>query len=133
MIINWGRSVIETRSSSGALEHIETVASAGALGGVIFSGCSPVDTVYGQAWGDLHLPIRGWSASSRLANDAESSLLDPEELQRCVTAALRAPELGFLGVKVAPPPSATDEERVELLAANLAILTAGTAAARASA
>ncbi|CAN5357081.1 DUF4862 family protein [soil metagenome] len=121
VVINWGRSAIETRSADGPADHIAATAARGALTGVIFSGVSPVDNVLGAAWADSHAAFSGWGTSS-LAAESDASLLTAAELDRCVRLALAAPELRFLGLKVAPPPAASDEERVELLRANLAML-----------
>ncbi|HBN90688.1 DUF4862 family protein, partial [Rheinheimera aquimaris] len=49
IVINWGRSVFETRRPDGALEHIMAVQAAGLLSGLMFSGVSDQDTEYG-AW-----------------------------------------------------------------------------------
>lgn len=121
IVINWGRSAIETRTADGAADQIAQAAARSALTGVIFSGVSTVDNALGAAWADSHVPFRGWGAGP-LAAEADGSLLTSAELDRCVRLALAAPELAFLGIKVAPPPAATDEERVELFRANFAML-----------
>lgn len=121
IVINWGRSAIERRGAEGAFDHIDTVATRGLLAGVVFSGCSPVASEYGEAWADRHLPVRAWS-SSDLAGAARTSLLTVGELDRCVQRAVGAPELRFLGIKVGSPTGAVLDERVGLVAANLAIL-----------
>jgi hypothetical protein len=122
VVINWGRSAIETRGADGAFDHIRAAADLGVLSGVVFSGCSPVDSEYGRAWADRHVPIRAWSDSDPLAAAADVSLLTVNELDRCVQRAILAPEVRFLGVKVGAPPAAVLAERVELVAANLAML-----------
>lgn len=128
ILINWGRSAIETRSAGGPVAHIQQAAAAGALTGVIFSGVCPIETVYGAAWGDFHVPIRDWSRG-RLADEAATSLLTADEVERCVRAAGETSALAVLGVKVAPPAYATDDERVDLLAANVAMLAKAIATA----
>ena len=122
--VSWGRSTIEMRSPKGPLEHISQVKEVGRLGGVMFSGASPEDTVLGPPWADQHLPIRDWSTSSPLAAAAESSLLTVEEMERCLSQALAAPELQYLGAKGKPPSNATIDERIEFLTAQAEIVTA---------
>lgn len=121
IVINWGRSVIETRSAEGAAEHIAAARAAGLLTGVIFSGCTAVESAYGVPWGDRHVPIRGWSDGA-LGRAAEASLLTAEELDRCVKNALGAPELQYLGVKVKAPAEAVSDQWVEVIAGNVAPL-----------
>ncbi len=131
IVINWGRSAIETRDADGPADHIAAAVARGALTGVIFSGVATNDNALGAAWADSHAPFRGWGAGP-LAAEAESSLLTADELERCVRLALDAPELEFLGIKVAPPPVASDIERVDLFRANFAMLIEAIERARAA-
>ncbi|WP_162606487.1 DUF4862 family protein [Jiangella asiatica] len=129
MVLNWGRSAIEARDAAGAARHVDTAVAAGVLTGVVFSGASPEPSAYGPGWGDWHLPIRAWGTGP-VAAEAATSLLTPAEVADCVARATAAPELAFVGVKVAPPSFATVPQRVELLAANLAIVAGAVAQAR---
>lgn len=57
LVVNWARSVIEHRSPTGALMHIHAARTAGVLRAVFFSGVASVDSRYGGAWADAHLPF----------------------------------------------------------------------------
>ena len=57
--INWGRSAIEGRSAGTPVAHVEAAAAAGLLGAVVLSGATDVDTAWGPAWADAHIPPRG--------------------------------------------------------------------------
>ncbi|WP_404437172.1 DUF4862 family protein [Microbacterium aerolatum] len=122
IVINWGRSVIETRTADGAADHIAAAAARGALTGVIFSGCAAVAGAYGDAWEDRHLPIRGWGAGP-LSDAAEASLLSRADVERCVRLALQAPGLQYVGVKVKAPAIAQPTQWLDVLAGNFAVLT----------
>ncbi|WP_020207494.1 DUF4862 family protein [Gilvimarinus chinensis] len=95
VVINWGRSVIETRSASGAVEHIKRAKDAGVLAGLMFSGVADQETPYG-CWADTHMPAAK-SAGAEIG--AEGSLMTEEEIHRCVEAA-GGEELPILGVKL---------------------------------
>jgi hypothetical protein len=130
IVINWGRSVIEARAVSGALDHIAFAAEHGRLRGVVFSGCTGSDSDYGPAWADVHAPMSGWSDREPHARHSHSSLLTRTELDRCVRLALGSAHLEYLGVKVKDPNLTHAAERVELVARNLRMLTDSIAAAR---
>jgi hypothetical protein len=89
MVINWARSVIETRNPDTAAEHIAQARAAGVLAGVMFSGCSPVETEFGYPWIDAHLP------PVELDGAPSTSLLDRGHLADCLFAAGPVPLLGF--------------------------------------
>lgn len=89
MVINWARSVIETRNPDTAAEHIAQARAAGVLAGVMFSGCSPVETEFGYPWIDAHLP------PVELDGAPSTSLLDRGHLADCLAAAGPVPLLGF--------------------------------------
>lgn len=128
MAINWGRSVIEQRNPEAAAQQIRLVRQVGLLDGLIFSGCAAVNTRYGPAWADVHLP----PAPSPRANlqatldhdgsngdfDAQmsflerDSLLTPRLIHESMQASGPGRESGFRGVKVAAPPNATTEDRI---------------------
>ena len=118
MTINWGRSAIEGRSPATALQHLEAVVRAGLLGGVMFSGVSDVDTAWGPAWEDAHLPPSG--ADPVLAASAPS-LLGASEIARALNVA--GQQMAYVGVKVCVPPEAVPpEQRVALARAALHLL-----------
>lgn len=91
VVINWGRSAIETRSVDGPVQHLQQARAAGLLDGLMFSGASAVDTDYGAGWLDAHL-----ASSTR----TPGSLMTPEEIRRCVAEAGNA----FLGAKIGVRP-----------------------------
>jgi hypothetical protein len=89
MVLNWARSVIETRNPDTAAEHIAQARAAGVLAGVMFSRCSPVETEFGYPWIDAHLP------PVELDGAPSTSLLDRGHLADCLAAAGPVPLLGF--------------------------------------
>jgi hypothetical protein len=124
LAINWGRSVIEQRSPGAAVEHVSLLRQAGLLGGLVLSGCSDVDTRFGPAWADVHVPPAPpetgfdlpWSGVLEAA-----SLMTAESIGECLQAAGTDPGTGFRGIKVAAPPHATVAERVAVIAQTLSI------------
>jgi hypothetical protein len=93
MMINWARSVIETGLPETAEQHIKLATQIDALEAVMFSGCSPELTEYGYHWIDAHLP------PSEL-HPAPGTLLNADEMRRCLNSAGPAPIKGF---KIALP------------------------------
>ncbi|MCM2679891.1 DUF4862 family protein [Echinimonas agarilytica] len=109
LVVNWGRSVIETRSVEGAVNHINTAKEAGMLTGLMFSGVSDQDTEYG-AWQDTHMPAEKGQDSQV---GAAGSLMTESEIARCLSAA-NAGELPIVGVKIGIRPHSTAmQERVD--------------------
>ncbi|WP_045731126.1 DUF4862 family protein [Pseudarthrobacter chlorophenolicus] len=107
VVVNWARSVIETRNPDTAAEHIALAREAGVLAGVMFSGCSPDTTEFGYPWIDAHLP------PVEVDGAPPSSLLNRAEIQRCLAAAGAAP---FIGFKVGlPREGLTAQDRVDRL------------------
>lgn len=107
MLVNWGRSAIETRSSAGPSEHIRRCVEAGLLSGLFFSGATPDDPDYG-VWKDSHAPFSVSRPSSLLSVAAAKDAL------------AKAGELDFVGLKIQPLPSSLGTaERLALLRANL--------------
>lgn len=107
MVINWGRSVIESRNPGTAVEQVARAREAGVLAGVMFSGCSPVSTEFGYPWIDAHLPAVEVEGAPR------SSLLNHDEIQRCLAAAGPVPIIGFkIGL---PQHGLSIQDRVERL------------------
>lgn len=118
VVINWGRSVIETRSTSGAVEHIKQAKHAGVLAGLMFSGVSDQDTPYG-VWADTHMPA---SKSAKAEIGAQDSLMTEEQIHRCLKVA-NAKDLPILGIKLGiRPKDETVANRVAYNREALAIL-----------
>ena len=95
VVVNWGRSVLETRSAEGALQHIALAKQHGVLAGLMFSGASGQDTPYG-AWRDSHMPPAPAVAGGV---GAEGSLLTDAALQACLHAS-DSRRLAILGLKI---------------------------------
>lgn len=124
LVVNWGRSVIEQRTAGAAVEHISLLRQAGLLGGLVLSGCSDVDTRFGPAWADVHVPPAPPETGFDLAWSGvleAASLMTPESILECLQAAGTDPGTGFRGIKVAAPPHATVAERVAVIAQTLSI------------
>ena len=103
--VNWARSVIESGNPGTAVEHLALGRGAGVLAGLMFSGCSPVETTFGYPWIDAHLP------AVEVEGAPPSSLLNSREIERCMAAAGPVPILGFkVGLG---PQEITPAERVE--------------------
>lgn len=114
--INWGRSAVDTRNAGGPIAHIDRLQKHNLLAGLILSGASDKDSVYGDAWQDVQLP-----ATSPDGAGEESSLLT---LDRAVTAMEHANgNLIFDGVKMAiHPASAPTAERVRYIQELLSVM-----------
>ncbi|MGY3318991.1 DUF4862 family protein [Arthrobacter sp. TE12232] len=122
MLVNWARSVIETRQSRTASEHIAYARDAGVLSGLMFSGCSGEATEFGYPWVDAHLP------AVEVDGAPVSSLLNAREIARCLRSAGELPITGF---KVGLPENAVSaEERASLLRQMCALMTDTVAAGR---
>lgn len=110
MLINWGRSAIETRSVQGPLDHLRRAREAGLLGGFFFSGAVPSHPLYGE-WRDSHAPF-----------DAvlPGSLLTPEV---AAGALKEAGDVPFLGLKMqALPKALAVADRLRFIESNLETL-----------
>jgi hypothetical protein len=106
LLLNWGRSAVETRSATGALAHVRAGRDSGLLAGLFFSGAAPAHADYG-AWRDSHAPF---------STSCPGSLLTPEAAQ----AALKeAGLLSYVGLKIQPLPASLDAD------ARLAMIKAG--------
>ncbi|RAU19772.1 DUF4862 domain-containing protein [Nitrincola tibetensis] len=118
MVINWGRSVIETRRVEGALEHIKAAQAAGVLSGVMFSGVSDQNSEYG-AWCDSHQPPR---LSEQVLHGEPGSWMTEQVIWQCLAAAGHAEQLPILGAKIGiRPMSASIEQRIDYVRNTLAI------------
>ena len=107
VLINWGRSAVETRSGEGPLAHLRRADQAGLLAGLFFSGATPGHPDYG-AWKDSHAPF---------STSCPASILTPAAAR----AALKeARGLSYLGLKIQPLPASLGvPERLALIRAGL--------------
>jgi hypothetical protein len=130
MAINWGRTVIEERRPEAAVEHICFLRQAGLFGGFTISGCADVETRYGGAWADVHVPPAppskdlGWptGGGSDAATALEgSSLLTTERLAESFIAAGHPAGTEFRAIKVAAPPNSDIPQRVAAVAQSLGL------------
>ena len=118
MVINWGRSVFETRHIDGALEHIQQAQAAGLLAGLMFSGVSDQDSEFG-AWRDSHQPPQ---QSALMPLGEPGSLLTEPAMHACLAAA-DAAGLAVLGAKIGiRPHSAGIDQRLATISQTLAML-----------
>ena len=106
MLINWGRSAIEGRSSTKPLDHLQLVSENNLLSGLIFSGVSANDPLYGS-WADNHMPF---SKSYNVKHYEKNSLLSQEVITRTLEI-LDFTKLDYLGIKLLAMPINTS--RVE--------------------
>ncbi|WP_405903998.1 DUF4862 family protein [Streptomyces sp. NBC_00656] len=120
--VNWGRSAIEAQDPGRPLAQITRLASEGLLEGVMFSGAGPAANPYGGPWADAHLP---------LAEDEPTSLMDADEVRRCLRAAEGT--IAYAGAKIQVPGDATVDERLAMVGRLMRLLPArGTATAAGS-
>jgi len=102
MSVNWGRSVIEGRSTTTAVEHVQAVAEAGLLRALVFSGATGEDSPWAPEWADTHIPPRGDDPALALSS---TSLLGIDEITETLRAAGDVPRIGL---KVAVRPTDAD-------------------------
>jgi hypothetical protein len=103
MLINWGRSAVESRSADGPIRHIRRAVDSGLLGGLFFSGATPSHPLYGD-WRDSHAPFQASVPESLLTSQAAAQALeeagDPPFLglkMQALPKTLSVPErLGFV-------------------------------------
>jgi hypothetical protein len=106
IVINWGRSVLETRSSQGAVEHITKAKAHGLLSGLMFSGVSDQENEFG-VWRDSHMPP---AKANNHSIGAEHSLMTEQEMHKCLAAA-DARELAIVGIKLGIRPTETSVDK----------------------
>ena len=97
--INWARSAIEGRSPNMPIEHLEIAFKNNLLSGLIFSGTSNNDELYGE-WKDTHMPF----AQSYNSKYYEyNSLLTLHNIKQTL-ACIDIKKLDYLGVKLLSMP-----------------------------
>lgn len=117
MVLNWGRSVFETRQVDGALQHILQVKAAGLLRGVMFSGVSDVPSEYG-AWRDSHQPPQN---SAQVLHGEPGSWMTEQAMHQCLAACNGATDI--IGAKIGIRPHSADvAERICYIRDTFAIL-----------
>lgn len=119
IVINWGRSVFETRTVAGAVQHIKAAKMAGLLSGVMFSGVSDQDSEYG-AWRDSHQPPQ---QSELIKHGEPGSWMSEAAMHECLAACDKPETLQILGAKIGIRPlNATIKQRIAVIHETLAIL-----------
>lgn len=99
--INWGRSTIEGRSESTPVAHATRLVGARRLAGLMFSGAPSAPGPLGEAWDDVHSPLRDHDGSSLLDATAVRQMID-------VIDDTSFGRLLFLGAKVQDPADSDD-------------------------
>ena len=94
LFMNWGRSAIELRDADQVAEQITFARESGFLRGLIFSGASDQDGVFGSAWIDAHHPFR---KSERHIYGDSLSLLTESRAKSAIDA---AGAISWLGIKL---------------------------------
>jgi hypothetical protein len=103
LAVNWGRSAIEARDPGVPELHVRQARLRGVLNGLIFSGATIGDPLYGD-WADRHAPFAASAAD-------EARLLTAARAKACLDAA-QGP-LAFLGFKIQTlPKTLTVAERL---------------------
>ncbi|MFJ4175286.1 DUF4862 family protein [Microbacterium sp. NPDC089696] len=98
--LNWGRSAIEGRSASKPSDHLAMAADAGVLGAAMISGASPTTTDLGEAWADVHNPLRESSILGDAWAHAGSSLLTTAIARTWLATAGARKPLIYQGMKL---------------------------------
>jgi hypothetical protein len=119
MVINWGRSVIESQSIAGAGQQIEFVDLHNLLHGLMFSGTTDNDAnLYGK-WSDLHMPPAPYLKNQY--GEPESLMTHSaikESLRKC-----DFDNLGYVGIKLlAMPNDSSLEKRIGINIEALAMI-----------
>ncbi|WP_456786211.1 DUF4862 family protein [Cellulomonas sp. P5_C5] len=103
MCVNWGRSVIEGRSTATAVEHTQAVAEAGLLRMLVLSGATGAETPWNPPWSDMHIPPRSDDHPALAAS--ANSLMGLAEITETLKVAGDVPRVG---VKVGVRPTDAD-------------------------
>lgn len=112
VLVNWGRSAIETRSADGPTAHLRRAREASVLAGLFFSGATPSHPDYG-AWKDSHAPF---------SVSCPESLLTPQAAKGALS---EAGEIDYLGLKIQPLPATLGTDaRLKLIRDGLDALSA---------
>ena len=109
--ISWGSSALEWQNPDRPRQHVEILAEAGRLRGLMFSGVAAIDTRWGRAWTDLQLP---------LSIDEPASLMTPQRVTDCVSIA--GDGVAYLGARVKAPAGANIETRLKVVASVVDLL-----------
>lgn len=99
IVLNWARSVIEYRSTQGALKQLRQVLKADLLRGYFFSGCTDKPSGVYANWQDKHMPPAAIEPGSLLTHEQIKIILD--ELRPKLTEI-------YLGIKVHDPSGSND-------------------------
>lgn len=97
--INWARSAIEGRNSETPVKHLTMLQENKMLSGLMFSGTSTNDIVYGQ-WKDLHMPFAQIYGVEHYEN---KSLLTELNLLNTLNA-IDLGKLDYIGIKLLAMP-----------------------------
>ena len=109
--ISWGSSALEWQNPDRPRQHVEILAEAGRLRGLVFSGVAAIDTRWGRAWTDLQLP---------LSIDEPASLMTPQRVTDCVSIA--GDGVAYRGARVKAPAGANVETRLKVVASVVDLL-----------
>ena len=115
--LNWGRSVIEGRSATVAVDHARAAAEQGVLRGFIASGVADVETAFGSAWIDAHLPF---AASAATPRGTPGSLMTAQHVADVFAV---AGDLDWIGVKVGVAAPCSVADRLAVVIEGLGVLT----------
>ena len=74
LLLNWGRSALELRDPDRVVEHVRLAGSR--LEGLMFSGVTAVDGVYGAPWRDSHAPFAPLETDSLLTGARAAAALE---------------------------------------------------------
>jgi len=113
--VNWGRSVLETRDTATAVDHVRRADALGLLGARAYSGVAATDNPLGDAWADNHVAAAGPLA---VGAGLGSSLLTAAEVESFATAA----RSGLTIVKVNAPSGADSRGSLAIVAESFALV-----------
>ncbi|MBS0320020.1 MAG: DUF4862 family protein [Proteobacteria bacterium] len=102
--VNFGRSLVETHTPEGAMQHVRAGHASGLMRGFTFSGTAGERNVFGEAWADSHLPFNA-TRDPRYAEPA--SLMAPAHVREVMPYLDRCE---FVAVKTNWPAARSDPE-----------------------